>query len=154
MKKNILFVCLGNICRSPAAEGIMKKKADGLPIFVDSAGTAGYHVGDLPDPRMRSHARNRGYILDSRARRFNPATDFEKFDLIIAMDNENLLDLERMDKQHRYRNKLVMMTDYCTETDEKEVPDPYYDGPEGFEHVLDILEDGCDGLLSKLKKTL
>ena len=96
MDKKILFVCLGNICRSPAAEGIMEKKSAGRPVSVDSAGTAGYHIGALPDARMRSHASKRGYPLNSRSRKFNPAVDFEKFDMIIAMDKENLSDLRSM----------------------------------------------------------
>ena len=151
MGKRILFVCLGNICRSPAAEGIMEKKAEGRSIEIDSAGTAGYHIGSLPDARMRSHASKRGYPLNSRARKFNPDVDFEKFDMIIAMDKENLRDLEMMDREKRYRGKLSLMTDYCQKIKAGEVPDPYYEGPEGFEYVLDILEDACDGLLKKLE---
>ncbi|HTY12396.1 MAG TPA: low molecular weight protein-tyrosine-phosphatase [Bacteroidota bacterium] len=148
--KKILFVCLGNICRSPAAEGIMQKKAEGLPVEIDSAGTAGYHIGSLPDARMRSHAGKRGYPLNSRSRKFNPAEDFEKFDMIIAMDKENLRDLRSMDGDGKYDGKLSLMTDYCQKIAADEVPDPYYEGPEGFEYVLDILEDACDGLLKKL----
>ncbi|HTR81248.1 MAG TPA: low molecular weight protein-tyrosine-phosphatase [Bacteroidota bacterium] len=151
MSKKILFVCLGNICRSPAAEGIMKKKAAGLPIEIDSAGTAGYHIGDLPDRRMRKAASERGYVLDSRARKFDPAVDFERFDMIIAMDKDNLHDLQSMDGKKRFRDKLSLMTDYCTKIIAAEVPDPYYEGPEGFERVLDILEDACEGLLVKLR---
>ncbi len=151
MGKKILFVCLGNICRSPAAEGIMEKKSDGLAIEVDSAGTAGYHIGALPDARMRSHASKRGYPLNSRARKFNPAVDFDKFDMIIAMDKENLRDLQSMDTGKQYRKKLSLMTDYCQKITADEVPDPYYEGPEGFEHVLDILEDACNGLLKKIE---
>jgi len=151
MEKKILFVCLGNICRSPAAEGIMEKKSAGLSIDVDSAGTAGYHIGALPDARMRSHASKRGYPLNSRSRKFNPAVDFEKFDMIIAMDKENLRDLQSMDREKQYVGKLSLMTDYCQKITANEVPDPYYEGPEGFEHVLDILEDACDGLLKKLE---
>jgi len=151
MGKKILFVCLGNICRSPAAEGIMEKKAAGWPIEVDSAGTAGYHIGTLPDARMRSHASKRGYPLNSRARKFNPAIDFDKFDMIIAMDKENLRDLQSMDTGKQYREKLSLMTDYCQKITADEVPDPYYEGPEGFEHVLDILEDACGGLLKKIE---
>lgn len=149
----ILFVCLGNICRSPAAEGIMKKLSIGLPVDVDSAGTANYHEGELPDPRMRNHAKKRGYHLDSRARQFDESVDYEKFDLIIPMDHNNLRDLLALDPQKKYRHKVKMMTEYCTEMNGKDVPDPYYDGPEGFEHVLDILEDGCGGLLNILKKS-
>ena len=151
MGKKILFVCLGNICRSPAAEGIMEKRAAGWPIEVDSAGTAGYHIGTLPDARMRSHASRRGYPLNSRARKFNPAVDFDKFDMIIAMDKENLRDLRSMDTGKQYREKLSLMTDYCQKITADEVPDPYYEGPEGFEHVLDILEDACRGLLKKIE---
>jgi protein-tyrosine phosphatase len=151
MGKKILFVCLGNICRSPAAEGIMEKRAAGWPIEVDSAGTAGYHIGTLPDARMRSHASKRGYPLNSRARKFNPAVDFDKFDMIIAMDKENLRDLQSMDTGKQYREKLSLMTDYCQKITADEVPDPYYEGPEGFEHVLDILEDACGGLLKKIE---
>ena len=147
----ILFVCLGNICRSPAAEGVMKKLAEGLPIEIDSAGTAGYHIGELPDVRMRSHARKRGYDLTSRARQFDPATDFEIFDRIIAMDESNVRDLQMMDVKKKYHHKLSLMTDYSHSMNVDEVPDPYYGGPEGFEHVLDILEDACAGLLIKLK---
>jgi protein-tyrosine phosphatase len=149
--KKILFVCLGNICRSPAAEGVMRKKAAGLPIEVDSAGTANYHIGELPDHRMRSHALQRGYILSHHARQFNPDVDFEKFDLILAMDKENMEDLQRMDRRKKYGHKLKMMTDFCSAMTLDEVPDPYYDGPEGFEYVLDILEDACEGLLTHLK---
>ena len=147
----ILFVCLGNICRSPAAEGVMKKIAGSLPIEIDSAGTAGYHIGQLPDSRMRSHALKRGYNLQHYARQFNPSSDFEKFDYIIAMDNGNRRDLQMMDRQNQYRHKLSMMTDYCQTMKIDEVPDPYYEGSEGFEYVLDILEDACGGLLKKLK---
>lgn len=147
----ILFVCLGNICRSPAAEGVMKKLSGGLPIEIASAGTAGYHTGELPDPRMRSHARNRGYRLDSRARKFDERTDFEHFDLIIPMDKNNMRDILALDPAGNYRHKVKMMTDFCTALNVDEVPDPYYEGPEGFEHVLDILEDGCRGLLQTLR---
>lgn len=145
--KKILFVCLGNICRSPAAEGVMRKKAARLQMEIDSAGTAGYHIGELPDPRMRSHAVRRGYILNHHARQFDPDSDFEKFDLILAMDESNMGNLQRMDKKRKYTHKIRMMTDFNAAMKVSEVPDPYYDGPEGFEHVLDILEDGCDGLL-------
>jgi protein-tyrosine phosphatase len=129
----------------------MEKRAAGWPIEVDSAGTAGYHIGTLPDARMRSHASRRGYPLNSRARKFNPAVDFDKFDMIIAMDKENLRDLRSMDTGKQYREKLSLMTDYCQKITADEVPDPYYEGPEGFEHVLDILEDACGGLLKKIE---
>jgi protein-tyrosine phosphatase len=146
----ILFVCLGNICRSPAAEGVMKSLAKGLPIEIQSAGTAGYHIGELPDSRMRAHAQKRSYNLISRAQQFDPCSHFEKFDRIIAMDENNLRDLKAMDRTKQFQHKLSMMTDYSQTMDVREVPDPYYGGSEGFEHVLDILEDACAGLLKQL----
>lgn len=151
--QRILFVCLGNICRSPSAEGVMKKLVEGLPITVESAGTAGYHIGELPDPRTRSHAAKRGYQLVSRARKFDPDEDFEAFDRIIAMDSNNLRDLKSLDRSGQYHHKLSIMTDYCRDIEADHVPDPYYGGPDGFERVLDILEDACAGLLKELTKS-
>ncbi|NUN69794.1 MAG: low molecular weight phosphotyrosine protein phosphatase, partial [Bacteroidetes bacterium] len=142
----------GNICRSPAAEGVMKHLVKGMDIEIDSAGTAGYHTGELPDPRMRSHARKRGIELTSRARQFDPSVDFERFDMIIAMDDSNLRDLKGMDRSKQYHGKISKMTDYCRTMDADHVPDPYYGGPEGFDHVLDILEDACAGLLERIRK--
>jgi len=147
----VLFVCHGNICRSPAAEGVMKSLSIGLPIEIQSAGTAGYHIGELPDSRMRSLARKRGYELTSRAQQFDPSSHFEKFDHIVAMDGNNLRDLKAMDRNKKYHHKLSLMTEYSQVMDVNEVPDPYYGGPEGFELVLDILEDACAGLLIKMK---
>jgi len=146
----ILFICLGNICRSPAAEGIMKKLSEGFPIEISSAGTAGYHIGEFPDPRMRSHARKRGYELISRAQKFDPTTDFDTYDMIIAMDDSNFRDLQSMDRSKKYYHKLSKMTDHSQIKKVDHVPDPYYGGPEAFEQVLDILEDACGGLLKKL----
>lgn len=155
---NILFVCLGNICRSPSAEGVMNAliKKENLEKFIvcDSAGTAAYHIGESPDRRMISHASKRGYELTSLGRQFNPKTDFEKFDYIIPMDNSNYRDIKRLDYNNRYENKIFLMTDFCTEHSVNEVPDPYYGGAEGFEFVLDILEDGCKGLLNRIKDEL
>lgn len=145
----VLFVCLGNICRSPAAEGVMRAMAAGMPVEIDSAGTAGYHIGELPDARMRSHAAKRGYPLTHRARQFD-AADFERFDLILAMDASNMRNLKALDRKNAFGGKLRMMTDYCTALSVTEVPDPYYGGPEGFEHVIDILEDACRGLLKEI----
>lgn len=147
----ILFVCLGNICRSPAAEGVMQKKIHKTDladiIHVDSAGTAGWHTGNLPDERMRTAAAARDYQLTSRARQVH-SRDFEEFDLILAMDEQNRLDLRTFDPQGLYTRKLRLFCEFCADHDEKEVPDPYYGGSEGFEKVLDLLEDGCDNLLS------
>lgn len=154
--KRILFVCLGNICRSPGAEAVMKAlvKREGLDsgFFIDSAGTYGGHGGDLPDARMRTHAARRGYKLDSRARRFYPEADFANFDMIIGMDDQNIADLMRLAENDGERGKIYRMTSFCTRlTHFKEVPDPYYTGADGFELVLDLLEDAAAGLLERLR---
>lgn len=152
-KKKILFVCLGNICRSPAAEGIMKKKIreKGLEkhYSIDSAGLHDYHEGELPDQRMRNHASKRGYELISRSR---PVTynDFFDFDLIIGMDDSNIQNLNRMAPDTETQQKIKRMTDFCQHIPADHVPDPYYGGASGFENVLDILEDACEGLLEQL----
>ena len=149
--KSILFVCMGNICRSPAAEGVFKKLVEdagrGQDFYVDSAGTIGYHAGGRADSRMRAAASQRGYSLDSIARRIE-LEDFDIFNLIVTMDNENFADVSRMDPGNGAG--VVRMCDYCLQHEVVEVPDPYYGGSEGFEHVLDILEDACSGLLRKL----
>ncbi len=151
---NILFVCMGNICRSPSAEAVMNKfiKKANLQdkIKCDSAGTIAYHEGEPADARMKRHALRRGYRLTSTARKFIDE-DFEKFDYIIAMDKNNYKDLHSFDTQGKYKDKISMMTDYASNGYE-EVPDPYYGGPERFEHVLDILEDSCAGLLEVIKE--
>ena len=153
--KKILFVCLGNICRSPAAEGIMKslvqKNGNDDQIFIDSAGTIAYHTGESPDPRMVSHAITRGYILDHKARKFNPEKDFQQFDYIVTMDDQNNADIKSLDSNGIYQNKIFKMIDFSKRFQVDEVPDPYYLGPTGFENVLDILEDACNGLLNKIK---
>jgi len=151
----LLFVCLGNICRSPSAEAVMKAlvEQEGLSeqIICDSAGTIGYHSGNPADARMQSHALKRGYDLTSRSRQFNPEVDFEAFDMIIGMDDQNVLDLQTVDSYKRYQDKIFTMTQFCSEHDETEVPDPYYGGDAGFELVLDLLEDACRGLLDNVK---
>lgn len=152
---NVLFVCMGNICRSPSGEAVMNKlvKRAGLEdeIECDSAGTIANHEGEPADARMKRHALGRGYRLISVARRFRNS-DFEKFDYIIAMDRANYNDLVSFDTEQKYKNKIYMMTDFAENTKYSEVPDPYYGGPEGFETVLDILEDSCEGLLAKIKE--
>ncbi len=153
-KKKILFVCLGNICRSPSAEGIMKKKVNeaGLEEFfeIDSAGIQGYHEGELPDLRMRSHAANRGYDLVSRSRPIK-TKDFFYFDLIIGMDDSNIQHLMQKAPDLESRQKIHRMTDYSRKFGHDHIPDPYYGGHSGFELVLDLLEDACDGLLDELR---
>ena len=155
MKKRILFVCMGNICRSPAAEGIAKKflEKKGLDgtIEIDSAGTLDYHEGELPDPRMIKHASKRGYKLDSRARQFNPNNDFDHFDYIVTMDDDNYSEITSLDKKNKYKDKVYRMVSFGNKLKVNEVPDPYYSGSDGFEYVLDILEDSVDGLLKKVE---
>lgn len=154
-KKKVLFVCLGNICRSPAAEGIMKSiiKRNNYEKFieVDSAGTIGYHAGEPPDERMQSSAQKRGYNLDSLAREFNPQKDFIHSDYILAMDDENYYTLLSLDKVSKYISKIQKVTEYSSIKNFNEVPDPYYGGALGFETVLDILEDACLNLFIKIK---
>ena len=151
----ILFICMGNICRSPAAEGIMKYKVQerGLErsFHIDSAGMYGWHEGELPDNRMRKHASRRGYQLISHSRPIK-YDDFEQFDLIIGMDDNNIQDLKRMAPNRESQQKIRRMTDFCRTHTADCVPDPYYGGASGFELVLDLLEDACEGLLDKLKK--
>ena len=153
-KYGILFVCLGNICRSPAAQAVMQRLVDerglGDRFRIDSAGIGGWHVGDLPDKRMRVHARPRGYELTHRARKVQ-ASDFEDFDLIVGMDAANVDDLCRLAATIEQQDKVVMMGDYIRQFPNYDyVPDPYYEGSEGFELVLDLLEDACDNLLNQI----
>lgn len=151
----ILFVCLGNICRSPAAEGIMKHIIDrkGLNdiIEADSAGTSGYHIGELPDQRMRRYGAIRGYNFDSLSRRFE-SDDFEKFDLILTMDDNNYNSVIRLSPDVDSRKKVHKMVEFSKEFKYDHVPDPYYSGYDGFVLVLDLLEDACNGLMEYIEK--
>ena len=152
---SILFVCLGNICRSPAAEGIMKHQLElnGLTdkVFVDSAGIGGWHEGDLPDARMRVHGNRRGYDFCSRARQIK-RTDFDRFDLIIVMDDDNYDNVCSLARNEDDRAKVHLMTEYLNRfKGRRSVPDPYYGGDAGFELVLDLLEDGCERLIELIK---
>lgn len=149
----ILFFCMGNICRSPTAEGVMRAKlvAASLDIEVDSAGTHGYHIGAPPDLRSQQHAARRGYELGALRARQLVAADFEHFDLVLAMDGDNLALAERLcSPAQRHRLKLLM--DYAPHAGSPHVPDPYYDGDAGFEEVLDLVEAACDGLIAALRK--
>lgn len=155
-KYSVLFVCLGNICRSPAAQAVMQAMVDerGLTdrFYIDSAGIGGWHIGDLPDKRMRVHARPRGYELTHRARKAR-AADFEDFDLIVGMDATNVGDLRDLAATIEQQDKVVMMGDYIRLYPHYDhVPDPYYEGSEGFELVLDLLEDACAHLLDRIIK--
>ena len=156
MKKRILFICLGNICRSPSAEAIMKYyvKERGLEgqYYIDSAGISGYHSGDPADRRMQSHAIRRGYDLTSLSRKFYPDSDCSDFDIIIGMDDQNIRDLQRMATSAEEKNKIFKITDFCQRFSYRDsVPDPYYGGDSGFELVLDLLEDAVEGLLDQLE---
>lgn len=151
---NLLFVCMGNICRSPAAEGVMLRHLQeaGLDkdVRVDSAGTLDYHVGKLPDSRMRHAAAERGLTLTHRARQVT-AADLKLFDLIMVMDRENLHEVMHLPNAPEYADKIKLFCEYCTEHEQSEVPDPYYGGAQGFELVLDLLEDGCGELTRRLQ---
>ena len=155
MKKKILFVCLGNICRSPSAEAVFRGFVENNGIEnefeIDSAGTSAWHAGEKADARMRRHASKRGYKLTSLSRKFNPETDFDYFDIIVAMDNDNLRDMKNMVRSKGDEKKLFLMTDFSKEYDYDYVPDPYYGGDQGFELVIDLLEDASSGLLKHLK---
>lgn len=149
----ILFVCTGNICRSPAAEGAMKALLQHHnlqnKVYCESAGTSGHHVGDQPDERMRAHAQKRGLTLDSLARQFH-YEDFQKFDYIVTMDHSNFRNILRLDPTGQFKDKVIPMAHLCHTMSITEVPDPYYGGADGFEEVLDIVRDGCRGLLLRL----
>ncbi|EOY33511.1 Low molecular weight protein-tyrosine-phosphatase slr0328 [Theobroma cacao] len=158
---SVLFVCLGNICRSPAAEGvfrdIVKKKGLDSKFNIDSAGTINYHEGNLSDPRMRAASKRRGIEITSISRPIRPS-DFRDFDLILAMDKQNREDILEAFNRWKFRDtlpadahkKVRLMCSYCKKHDETEVPDPYYGGPQGFEKVLDLLEDACESLLDNI----
>lgn len=150
MPYKLLFVCLGNICRSPAAENIMNHLIDQANlsdrIICDSAGTSSYHIGSPPDRRMTQAANQRGIKMVGKARQFK-RDDFEAFDLILAMDQDNYQNILYLDPSGKYRHKVKLMCEFCRHHTLKEVPDPYYGGPEGFNQVIDLLLDSCGGLL-------
>ncbi len=153
----ILFVCMGNICRSPSAEGIMIKLVEreslsGV-IEIDSAGTIGFHAGHPADARMRAAASKRGYELLSRARQIRQS-DLRDFDIILAMDEENYRDIISLAVGESEKKKVFLFCEFCSTHRDKIVPDPYYGGTDGFEKVLDLLEDGCAGLLLHAKERL
>jgi protein-tyrosine phosphatase len=155
--RRLLFVCMGNICRSPTAHGVMRHKVRvaGLEaaIDVDSAGTHGWHEGDPPDERAIEHARRRGYhIADLRARALRPA-DFERFDRLLVMDEANRAAARRIGPAAQH-GKLRLLTEYRLGHRAIEVPDPYHGGAAGFEYVLDLVEDACEGLIQQLMQEL
>jgi protein-tyrosine phosphatase len=153
---SVCFVCLGNICRSPTAEGVMKQlvRASGLEhaIHVDSAGTAAYHVGERPDRRAQAAARKRGIALDSRARQFTE-DDWHRFDYIVAMDQENYQDLVARAPSKQLANKVRLLRSFDPSAPEGAiVPDPYYGGPQGFDDVLDMCEAAGRGLVELIRR--
>ncbi|MGE0548343.1 MAG: low molecular weight protein-tyrosine-phosphatase [Kofleriaceae bacterium] len=153
----ICFVCLGNICRSPTAEGVMRKLVSdaGLEgkITIDSAGTGSWHVGELPDPRTRRAAEARGLSLTHRARQFI-AADFDRFDYVIAMDRSNLRQLRVMAGERNAPIVRLLRSYDPDGSSDDEVPDPYSGGSDGFEHVLDLCERACEGLLADVRARL
>ena len=156
MKTKILFVCLGNICRSPSAEAVFQhlvdEKGESNNFFIDSAGTSAYHVGDRADARMRRHGKKRGIEITSISRQF-VQEDFDRFDQIIAMDQENMYEMKRIARNQSDLDKLHFMTDFSKKFRYNHVPDPYYGGDDGFELVLDLLEDASKGLYQFVNKT-
>ena len=155
--KKLLFICLGNICRSPAGEAVMQSLVEeaGLSdqIYCDSAGTWAWHSGERADARMRSHATKRGVDIKSIARQFQ-VDDFEEFDYLICMDKSNYTNVTALDPNGKFRHKVFMMTEFDKARNEQEVPDPYFGGEEGFELVLDMVEAHCRKLLNRVKLEL
>lgn len=155
-KHTVLFICLGNICRSPAAEGIMKSlvEKEGMSddFFIDSAAIGSWHIGQLPDSRMRKCGAEHGYRFDSHARQFQKS-DFQHFDLIVVMDNENYRAITSMASSQADKDKVVRIADYLTHHREyTTVPDPYYGDYSDFELVIELLEDACQGLMDSIKE--
>ncbi|RNC89825.1 MAG: low molecular weight phosphotyrosine protein phosphatase [Allomuricauda sp.] len=145
----VLMVCLGNICRSPLAEGILTSKVNPAHVFVDSAGTAGYHVGHPPDPRSIAVAGKHGLdISNQRCRKFNKS-DFDEFDLIYVMDKANYSDILTMTSNQSQKDKVSLLLD-VTNMGQSEVPDPYYGGDEGFENVYQMINDACEVIAASL----
>jgi protein-tyrosine phosphatase len=154
----ICFVCLGNICRSPTAEGVFRKFAEDAKIHhkltIDSAGTGAWHIGEEPDRRSREAAMRRGYVLDHRARTF-VAADFDRFDLVLAMDRDNYDNLERLARGRTHAPVIQMLRSFDnTAPADAEVPDPWYGDADGFDEVLDICERACRGLLEHVRSRM
>lgn len=155
MMTKVLFVCMGNICRSPSAEGVFRHLVDeaGLSdvVGVDSAGTHDFHIGEAPDARAQASARKRGYDISHCVARQITQEDFREFDLILAMDWENLSALQQRCPR-AYHHKLMLLMRFANEFEEATIPDPYYGGVDGFGKVLDYIEDACQGVLEMVRK--
>ena len=151
----VLFVCMGNICRSPTAEAVFRRQVEkaGLAgrIAIDSAGTHDYHIGEPPDPRTRQAALKRGYDMGALRGRQVSAADFSRFDYVLAMDENNLSILERL-RPRDAESHLGLFLEFAARHQEREVPDPYFGGADGFERVLDMVEDAADGLLKHIRR--
>lgn len=148
---------MGNICRSPAAEGtfraLIEQEGLGKVIECDSAGTIEYHEGSAPDARMRTAARERGISITGAARQIT-AKDLEDFDLILCMDDENKEYVDQLAADRKHRARIRLFCEFVADSDDREVPDPYYGGPDGFDHVMDLLEDGCANILEYAQKKI
>lgn len=153
----ILFLCMGNICRSPAAHCVFQEMVNQANLadhfFIDSAGTIGFHQGNEPDGRMQDAMRKRKVPIIGRSRQINKS-DLEDFDLILAMDNSNLMDAQSLDTKRQWHDKIKCFAEYCADPTIMEIPDPYYGYDDGFEIVLDLIEEGCQQLLLDCKKQL
>ncbi|ACV26784.1 low molecular weight protein-tyrosine-phosphatase [Kangiella koreensis] len=154
---SVLFVCLGNICRSPTAEGIFKHKLSqtelGELVFVDSAGTSAHHVDETPDPRAQEEAKKAGYDLSFIRSRQVRDVDFHEFDLIVAMDDSNYYNLKDLAPDPEYHDKIkLFLADYAPDLPKREVPDPYYGGKQGFVEVIQLIEAASDGLIEELRR--
>lgn len=153
----ILFLCMGNICRSPAAHCVFQEMVNQANLadhfFIDSAGTIGFHQGNEPDGRMQDAMRKRKVPIIGRSRQINKS-DLEDFDLILAMDNSNLMDAQSLDTKRQWHDKIKCFAEYCADPTIMEIPDPYYGYDDGFEIVLDLIEEGCEQLLLDCQKQL
>lgn len=149
----ILFVCLGNICRSPTAEAVFRARAKtaGVSVEIDSAGTGAWHAGDPPDPRAIEAGTGRGYSFEGQTARKVTSEDFATYTHILAMDQTNV-DALRSICPDAHKSKIERFLDYASKSNEKNVPDPYYGGKDGFEHVVDLIELASDGLIDVLKQ--
>jgi len=147
--KSILFVCMGNICRSPSAEAVFRHKAKDMNLEIDSAGTTGSHAREKPDHRAQKVGVERGYSFDKIKARKVTIEDFTKFDMVLAMDEQNVKELKKIAPAHLHE-KIQLFLEYADNFEELEVPDPYYGGARGFKFVLDLVEDASEGLVKKL----